>query len=189
MNEYEFIFKLEGVTFGVTFERDDDSGGAPWGREDGHGPVSDWRSKGSKRAGERVLAEHRGRARFYDVQAATQIARRDEWGLSDAERAKLAESLGHKPTNGEVTAAAVEADYRRMRAWCNDEWSYIGVIVHMLATSGEQIPDIGGSIWGVESDAPEYHKVVAEELASELLVEQGIAPDVKTWQKEYRIRE
>jgi hypothetical protein len=63
----------------VLVERDGDMG-APWKEDDGHGPVSDWRSMESKAPGERVLHQDRSQARFYDFAAAVKIAKRDGWG-------------------------------------------------------------------------------------------------------------
>jgi hypothetical protein len=75
-----------GATFRVTFPYDDSSD-APWEREDGHGPVSDWRNgrytytgRPSKAPGERPLCSDGGSARFYDFAEACRIARRDGWG-------------------------------------------------------------------------------------------------------------
>lgn len=72
-------FEVDGVTFRVRTEYDD-CHGAPWDEEDGHGPVSDWTSRG-KLPGELVLCEDRGKRRYYDFAEACRIARRDGWGF------------------------------------------------------------------------------------------------------------
>lgn len=60
---------------------DDDDSSAPWERDDGHGPVSDWRPDHSKRPGERELAHDHGSSRFYDFAEAVKLAKRDGWGF------------------------------------------------------------------------------------------------------------
>lgn len=109
----------QGYSVRVKVERDD-HGAAPWEACDGHGPVSDWRAKDSKRAGERILCEDRGRARFYDFAAAVQLARKDGWGAPDTPM---------KP--GERAAWAAEADYKYLRGWCLDKWEYLCVGVEV----------------------------------------------------------
>ncbi|AOZ05924.1 TPA: hypothetical protein QDB15_000005 [Burkholderia vietnamiensis] len=80
---------IDGTTyrFRLNVETDDDKG-APWDEEDGHGPVSDWTTR-DKRPGEWVLSSDHGSKRFYDVAEANRIAKRDGWGLSDAQRQAL----------------------------------------------------------------------------------------------------
>jgi hypothetical protein len=46
----------------------------PWEWADGHGEVSGWRPKNSKRAGERVLYTDRNSVRFYDFAGAVETA-------------------------------------------------------------------------------------------------------------------
>src|SRR5215472_17573527 len=57
----------------------DDSGDAPWERDDGRGPVSDWTTR-DKAPGERALCQDRSYKRYYDFQEACKIAQRDGWG-------------------------------------------------------------------------------------------------------------
>lgn len=71
-------FEIDGVTFRARTEYDD-SHGAPWDEEDGHGPVSDWTSRG-KLPGELVLCEDRGKRRYYDFAETCKIARKEAWG-------------------------------------------------------------------------------------------------------------
>lgn len=84
---------IGGFEFSARIECDD-SAGAPWQEECGHGPVSDWRRKGwnghyAKAPGELLLCDDnpsglRGNssARFYDYQEACRIALRDNWGIA-----------------------------------------------------------------------------------------------------------
>lgn len=140
-----------GYTARITLEHDSDHG-APWEECDGHGPVSDWRDKDSKAAGERVLHSDRGRARFYDFAAAVKLARKDGWGAEGDE--------GMAP--GAKAAYAAEKDFEYLRAWCNDEWHYMGVIVTLHDASGAEVAS--NSCWGVESIGDYWREVAAENL-------------------------
>jgi len=121
----------------------DEYHGAPWDNEDGHGPVSKWTNR-DKHAGELVLCSDRDSKRYYDYAEAVRIAKRDGWGPG-------------KPHE------AARADYDRLRAWCNDEWYYIGIV----ATIGNVAR---ASLWGIESDSSDdYLAEVADDLASEAL--------------------
>ena len=157
---------IRGLTFKV--ETEHDSGmRAPWNENEGHGPVSGWRHDRRKRAGERVLSQDRGSYRFYDMSEATKIAKRDGWGLSDEMRAKLATKLGRAPTQGEITAEAVERDFDYLRRWCNDDWWWIGVIVTLLDTEGDETLQ-QGSLWGLDSDSEDYAGECAQGLAQQI---------------------
>ena len=167
--------------FRITIEDDTDHG-APWENADGHGPVSDWRPVYNrhtgckdKKPGEVILSHDGQSARFYDFAEATRIAKRDGWGLAPDALAKLAGLLGRTPTSKEVAREAVLRDFEFLRGWCNDEWSYVGVVVTLLDADGDEVPAVQGSLWGIESDAYEYHKEVAADLASELLAEADAA--------------
>lgn len=130
----------------------DGDAGAPWEREDGHGPVSEWTSR-AKRPGERVLSEDRGVVRYYDWQGAMKIARKDKWGSKRA----LPDDTPRR-----IAFLAVEDDFEHLRQWCNEQWFYVGVIVRDVE-SGEH-----ESLWGIESDAEAYLEEVRDELASSL---------------------
>ena len=72
-------------------------------------------------------------------------------------------------TPREYAARAARADYEYLRKWCNDEWSYVGVVVRRA----DACPCCGEteSLWGVESNAGDYLREVAEELAEQLETE------------------
>jgi hypothetical protein len=146
-------FTHNGCRYHLTLERDDDAT-PPWERDDGHGPVSAWRPLSSKRAGERVLHADRKSARFYDFAEAVAIARRDGWD---------APPYGQS-TPGQRAARAAEADFERLRAWCNDKWEYVGVCVRLVGAAGSQYDH---AFWGVESDCEDYIAEVARELDGE----------------------
>lgn len=67
-------------------------------------------------------------------------------------------------TAREYAAGAAAQDCERLRQWCADQWEWIGVEVAPI--EGEDGPDwdASRSLWGIESDSPEYHREVAAEL-------------------------
>ena len=161
MSAYErFDIEHDGRTFHVELHFDD-SRGAPWDEECGHGPVSGW-TRRDKAPGELVLCEDRGWRRFYDFAEATRIARADGWGLAPDEEAALAQTLGRAPTAKEIRREAVMRDYRHLKAWCNDEWHYCGVVVR------HDELDEDASLWGVENSSRDYVEDCARQLAGEL---------------------
>lgn len=141
----------------VTTERDE-CAGAPWEECDGHGPVSEWRSKDSKRPGERVLCTDRSRARFYDWQSAIAEAKRDGW---DAPPYKTG-------TKGEQAARAVEADFKFLSGWANNQWEYVIVTVALIGADDKEIAR--ESVGWVES-LGDYWKEQAAELANQLIAD------------------
>lgn len=164
-------FERGGILFRVNIE-DDDTCSPPWEMSDGHGPVSDWTTR-DKRPGEWVLNSDRGSKRYYDAAEANRIAKRDQWGIGPEAEAQLARKLGRAPTAGETRAAAVLSDYEFLRRWCNDQWSYVGVIVTPIPRDEENPQDVpteyASALWGIESDAYEYIAEVAHELADEVI--------------------
>jgi hypothetical protein len=182
----------------IRTEPDEDMG-APWKEHDGHGPVSDWRPAASKRAGERVLCEDRGQACFYDFAEAVRIARRDGWGATELNgRCRVCKGridpaahdaewnmpttrweLRHAFTpysRREIKAYAVERDFERMRAWCNGDWQWIGVIVTVLDAEGEEVDN--RSLWGIESATITWREVAADlvnEIAGGVVLPNGAA--------------
>lgn len=72
-------------------------------------------------------------------------------------------------TSKEYAAQAAMRDFHRLRAWCNDDWSYVGVIVaHVCPCCGRAVESRAASLWGIESDSGDYLQEVAEELADEI---------------------
>ena len=65
------------------------------------------------------------------------------------------------PSARAYAAAAAMADYRRLKAWCDDEWGYVGVVVTNSETGETE------SLWGIESDAGEYLAEVTAELVEQ----------------------
>lgn len=165
---FETLDTQTGVRYVATIHFDGDTP-PPWENEDGHGPVSDWRSTSTKQAGERVLNrdEPRARARFYHFADACRIARREQWGLSPEDSAALGSRLRRAPTRREVAAEAVRLDFERLKAWCADQWSYVGVTVRAWRGYEALTPEYEFALWGVESDCGAH----VHEEANGLLVE------------------
>ncbi|ALL68698.1 hypothetical protein K788_0000279 [Paraburkholderia caribensis MBA4] len=150
--------------------------------------VSDWTTR-DKRSGEVVLCTDRRSRRYYDIRETMKIARRDGWGLSDEDKAQLMKSLaapgivgsgpdqgmyrpGRNPsrplTRGEITAEAVRRDFEFLRGWCRDDWHWLGVVVELLDGNGEVADDVNDSLWGIESEAHDYLKETALDMADGL---------------------
>jgi len=156
-------FTYRRSTFKIEIVHDSDHG-TPWENEDGHGPVSDWTSR-AKCPGEMILTEDRGRKRFYDFAEACRIARRDGWNAAPYD--VPGESKRQR------AARAAMADFERLRAWCNDQWHYVGVVVTRLDRHGNEMRHERASLWGIESDCEDYQEEVARELAAEINAERA----------------
>ena len=160
MSDYYETRDIEqnGKRYRVEFVFDSDTG-APWKEHDGHGIVSDWERR-DKKPGEVVIASDRGAKRFYDVAETTRIAKRDRWGVSNADTSKM--------TPSEIAALAVKRDMERMRGWCNDDWWWCGVVVFPLSADGDEFTSKTESLWGIESDAGDYFDEVISELIAQI---------------------
>jgi hypothetical protein len=143
-----------GIELIARIERDNNDP-APWDRECGHGKVSQWTTR-AKQPGERVLVSDSRKCRYYDFAEAVRIAKRDRWD---------APPYG-EGTKGQRAARAAEADFNRLRRWCERDWQYVGVVVS-VEQDGEEIESHASSLWGIESDCTDYLREVAEELFDE----------------------
>lgn len=144
-------------TFRVQFERDDNHG-APWEEYDGHGVVSGWEHR-DKRPGELVLSSDRGAKRFYDFAESCKKALAERWDAHPYNEGQ--------ETKRQQAAKAARADYEYLRAWCNDEWHYVGVIVTLLDDEGNET-EVSDAIWGIETLGDSHHeqaRLIADELA------------------------
>lgn len=160
------IFEYKDKRFVVTFPYDDNCD-PPWDREDGHGPVSEWTTR-DKLPGELVLSADRHNKRFYHFGEACRIALRDGWGYA---------GMHDGETPRQRAAAAARADYERLRKWCDNQWSYIGVVVHLVDEDDQPLSEYHASVLGIESDRHEYLDETARELAEEILTEfEGMKP-------------
>lgn len=154
--------EVDGFTVTARIESDDGLP-PPWEAHDGHGEVSEWRSGHRsehgyphKQAGEMVLITDGRSARFYNFAAACRTARLDGWGCVAPEGL----------TRRQVAAKAAAEDFARLKAWCNDEWCWVGVV---LEVERADVTLGRASLWGIESDAGDYFNTIAGELLSEAL--------------------
>ena len=175
------IFTLHGHTFRVEIEHDQHAE-APWVQNDCHGPVREVRTNHtgytSKRPGERLLERafsyRASHGYAYDWAEAMRIARRDGWGIPQAEIEAWTQRSGRAPTPGLIAQAAVQRDFDYLRRWLTDDWHYVGVIVRLLDDEGDSIEE--SSLWGIESDARDYIDEVARENAEDILYRLKLDP-------------
>lgn len=170
--------EMEGLTFRAETVADDDNP-RPWDECDGHGSVREISHNSitgrlSKSSGERVLYDG-GRREYsfaYDWQEAVLRARAEGWGVSAETLAKLEADKGRTLTPGELAHAAVQQDFDFLRRWCAGQWAYVGVVVTLLDTDGEDTSETE-SLWRIESDSGEYLVEVAADLAHEICARVG----------------
>lgn len=146
--------------FTLTARLEEDHGDPPWEREDGHGPVSEWTSR-PKRPGEWVLDADGRHRRYYDAQAAIKQAKAECWGPRD---------VYTWATPAERAAIAVRDDFEALKAWCDDEWSYVGVVIS-VSRNGVLLDDHAASLWGIECNYPFSDNSHLTEVANELIPE------------------
>lgn len=149
----------DGFTLTARIYADDDTD-APWERQDGHGEVTGWTTRGYFE-GERVLSRDGAHARYYDFAGAVETAKRDGWGAEGGQR--------EGETAEEYATRAAESDFEWLRAWCNDEWSYVGVAVTVSRADVQLTGEYEHARWGIDSTSPDYIAETAEELAAEAL--------------------
>lgn len=152
-----YTIELDGLTFQVAYHYDGDMG-EPWKVHEGHGVVSEWTTR-DKSPGERILNQDRTSKRYYDFMESVKIALRDGWGDGKSADGR---------TKRQIAASAVELDYARMKAWCDDEWHWMGIVVTLLDTDGHKTNETE-NLWGIESDSGDYRKETALELAGEIV--------------------
>jgi hypothetical protein len=157
--------EIAGLQFRVEWFHDSDMG-APWDEHDGHGKVrTDWsRGRPEKAPGEVLMHSNHGSHWFYDVAESIRIAERDGWGIAPEAREALTKKLGRQPSKREVIAESVRLDMESMRGWLRNDWHWCGIRVCLLDDEGEET-EYEDSLWGIESNSPEYHKEVIAEMA------------------------
>lgn len=129
----------DGRTYQAKTVYDHDAG-APWDNMSTFGTVTDWERR-DKRPSERILnSDNRGFKRFYDFAAAVKQAKKD----------------GYNGAGGMQSAVdVVEQEFSYFKAWCDDEWCYVGVIVTILHDDG--MPSAtDSSLWGIDSESTDY---------------------------------
>ena len=143
-------YELPGGLHAVVKIEHDTDYTPPWENSDGHGVVSDWEHRGEA-DGRWVLHRDWYDTRYYDWVETVKIAMRDGWGHS----------------GGDIMDA-VRRDYEYLRAWCNDEWYYVGLIVELYDANEELIGE--DSCWGYESYCEDYLCSEARSWLSWILV-------------------
>jgi hypothetical protein len=139
--------------------------GPPWEEHDGHGPVSEWTTR-DKAPGERVLHQDRSSKRYYNFAGAVRIARRDGW-----------DAPPYGGPKGERAARAAEADFARLKAWCDDRWHWIVVGVE-VSRGGEVLEtDYCG---GIEDDTDYWREHAADVAAYAVAADQKRRRDAAT---------
>ena len=94
---------------------------------------------------------------------------RSDWCDDEhAARADVYDQLKADVGPRRYAAMAARADFERLQAWCDDQWGWIGVIV---TVEREGVKLAHASLWGIESDSPDYHVDVANQIVDEALSE------------------
>lgn len=174
------IIEQGGHRFRVNIERDD-TNEFPWDRDCSTGIVSDWTTR-DKRSGERVLVEDRRYKRFYDWQGTIAKAHEQGWGLGAKALAELAVKMGHEPTTGEIMEQAVQQNFDNLKAYCNEDWWYVGIAVTLLDCPQDAMQpetDCSHALWGIESNEDAYLEELAQELIGQHISELADADKVK----------
>lgn len=144
------IIKRDGFTLEARIHRDDDPT-PPWKKEDGHGQVSDWLTV-EPGYGWLLLSSNGHASRYYNFNDAKVKAEIEGWGPGTPED-------------------AAQADFQRLKDWCDDSWCYVGVAVTVWRNGIQLTGTYGNALWGIESDAGAYLAQVADELAGPALEE------------------
>ena len=87
----------------------------------------------------------------------------------DVNRAIGAVYAAHRATMSAraYAAGAAMSDFERLRGWCAGQWEWVGVVVARVNEDGADFDGETQSVWGIESDSPDYHAETARELAAE----------------------
>ncbi len=164
--------KIECVVNGLTVTatvRHDDSPGTPWENCDGHGPVSEWTRREAEE-GEVILAQDHGSYRYYDMAEAIKLAKADRWGYTNDEGVTVHSGNPCGLTADEIATNAAQSDFENLKAWCEDRWFYVGVVLE-VSRNGIVLSD-STSLWGIEANYPGKDKnAYLTEVANELLPE------------------
>lgn len=146
------IFERNGRRYKVAFPHDD-SGDTPWDRQS-FGVVSDYKhhafgqgTKPPKKPGEMILYWDRGTYRTFDF-------------------AETCRQYRNEGCTRKEAAESAMADFKLFKGWCEDRWTYVGVVVTLLDDDDEKT-DKSASLWGIESDADDYLETTAYELADD----------------------
>jgi hypothetical protein len=111
----------------------------------------------------RVAIEDRHAKQFYDFAGAVRTARRGGWSC---------EGMPAGVSPGERAALAARQDYEYLRAWCEDDWRYVGIVVWLETEDGgdvEGADEYSFALWRIESFAVDCLSETARELAADIL--------------------
>ena len=153
----------DGVTYRVDYFRDIDCD-FPWKESDCHGIVSE-HTRRSKKPGEKVLFSKSGDYRYYDLQASQAKALAEGWGINQ-------DTKGF--TKKQIAALAVEQDFQRLYAWCNDKWFWAGIVITEVL---DEVDGLSASLWGLESDCIDTASIYPD-LIGEIVYQRnnGVTP-------------
>lgn len=166
--------EIPGFTFRVEWCADDDHG-APWDEDDCHGGVVKRRYRSDKKPGERRMGgRHNHHDYYYDWQGTMQRAIKDGWSTREMRDNPLRPD-GKPWTRGQIAEAAVQKDFERLSGWLADDWHYCGIVVTLCVWNDDEWEETGvhHSLWGLESDADDYHQEVIRDLVRQCLCEYG----------------
>jgi hypothetical protein len=123
--------------------------------------VTEWLRR-DKSPGELILCSDRQSKQFYDYQESCKIALRDGWGLTGGKH--------EGETDKAYASRAAMHDYKMLKAWCDDEWSYCGIVLS-VTKDGIDVNEHAASLWGIELNYPDSDNSYLNEVANELLDE------------------
>lgn len=131
----------------------------PWKDCDRHGEIVETHCR-QDYMDDWELNSERGWYRYYDWKATLPIAIKDRWDAAPY-------GVG---TKHERAMRAMKADYEFLRAWCNDAWWWVGMIVTLLDENNEQIDE--ESCWGYASNDVGYLCSEARSWAAHMIVKE-----------------
>lgn len=146
-------FEVNGRVFCWDFEYDSDSK-MPWEDWDGIGVVLS-RSYAEKAPHEVLIHEDRRAYWFYDVRASMEKARKEGWGLPDAETVGL--------TKKQIIAKAVQKDMEYCQEWLKGDRYFVCLKV-WAEDSPENVDYLGGVEYNETGDN-KYLIECAQEMA------------------------
>lgn len=146
----------QGFDLTVTIEPDQHSG-APWDNS----PYSLTMEHSSRNSGMYQATGH-----WFD--AGNLVAITSNWTDCPHDARDQIHAM-HRATMSPRAYAALAArqDFERLRAWCNDDWNYVGIIV-TASKAGINLGTV--SLWGLESDDKSGYLIeTAQDLAQEAI--------------------
>jgi hypothetical protein len=103
---------------------------------------------------------------YYDVLSSLHKAREEGWGMGAKWKAENPDA-----TKEEELMAAVDADFKHLKGWYDDDWFWLTIGVAPIDEDGEPIEDDREYCGGYESstvDDPEYRASVEEAIENKI---------------------